>query len=58
MNQYEARQIGGLWAVVNVETGQIAQVNDQWLELMDMDDADDMADLLNTMSADMPAAGH
>jgi hypothetical protein len=55
MARYDVERRHGMYVVVDVETGLIAKVNDRWLEGLSVEDADDMADLLNREEANRPA---
>lgn len=56
MYDIEKRDDG--WAVVSVDTGETALVNGVLQCSMSLDDADDLADLLNGIEADRPVKCH
>ncbi len=47
----------GMWTVYDVFTGQPAMVDDRIMVGMDIQDADEMADLLNLLDAQRRAEG-
>ena len=47
MTRYDVREQHGKYCVVNVDTGEIANVDEKWLEGMTIGDADHAAELLN-----------
>lgn len=49
--RFEARENLGMWMVMDSTTGEIAKVNDTWMESMNEHDAVLMAELLNKIEA-------
>lgn len=54
---FDIEKIGGAWSVVD-QDGEIATLNDMLLVGLDLDDADDLADLLNLIESTRPALDH
>lgn len=51
-------EASGSWSVIDQDTGEVAFLNDLPLDGMDLDDADDMADLLNLIESTRPPLDH
>jgi hypothetical protein len=52
--RYEMRPSSatGYWMICDIETGEIAKVNDTWLDMLTIEEADDAVDLLNRLDAE------
>lgn len=47
---YDAIKTDIGWVVIDTKTGQVAKFKDRFMEGMTLEDADDMADLLNHLA--------
>jgi len=54
---FDIEENNGSWSVVD-QDGEVAIVNDTALEGLDLDDADDLADLLNLIESTRPPLVH
>jgi len=54
MARYDIRPDSVGWAVIDARTGEIARVNDAPQIGLELDDADDLADLLNRIDRQRP----
>jgi hypothetical protein len=52
---YDIEQgLSGLWNVIDVTTGEVVKLNGSFMEGLELDDADDLADILNHIEAERP----